>query len=115
MSETTNVRGGDVNPDQLLRWFEDRKELWRKRGNERAARRRVIPHANALENLVRLEAKGKLDDQTKAAVIAMAGRYARQNKLPFDNTLTGAMRLAGEANKIVRDHVAACIRAEENA
>jgi len=107
MNDSTNVRGGDVNPDQLDRWLEDRKQYHERKAREAAARRRVIPFGRAFENLLRLDAAGKLTDQAKAAVIGMAAAYARRNKMPFDRTLQGAIQLAAQADRILRDHMGA--------
>ncbi len=101
----TNVRGGDVNLDQLDRWFADRKKYHAERAREAAAKRRVIPFANAAERLVRQEKL--LDDTAKNDVIRMVGLYARRNKLEFDGTFAGACRLAAHANRVLRDHAAA--------
>lgn len=60
----------------------------------------------AFETLVEAERQGILDHQFVAQVIWEAHDYARKNKLPYDGTFRGAMKLAEGADRLVQDHAA---------
>ena len=64
----------------------------------------VNPYDHTVENLVRRERTGQMPDWEKARHIRDAEYYARRNKLSFDGTFAGAMRLAAHADRIIREH-----------
>lgn len=91
----------DIDMD---RWLADRRKLHANRRIEAENKRRFLPFGNTLEYLVRAEAENRIPPQMKANILALAEQYARRNKRPFDGTLRDAIRLAGEADNLMRLH-----------
>jgi hypothetical protein len=105
------LRAPDIDMD---RWIADRKKLHEGRRREAEAQRRIVPFASALERLVKAEAAGLIRPAVKASLLRMGEAYAANHKLPFDGTMTGLLRLAGHAERVVRDHAAAVAKLGED-
>jgi cell division septum initiation protein DivIVA len=61
------------------------------------------PLLRTLDSLVALERQGKLTGPTAQRVIQLAEQYARRNRLLFDGSLRGALKLVEEAHRTVQD------------
>jgi len=58
----------------------------------------------AFEILVQAEREGLLTEEMKFGCISEAWSYAHKNKIPYDGTFKGAMKLAEQANDMVQRH-----------
>ena len=65
------------------------------------------PFLGVLDALIAQIQNGQIDRRTEREIIAQAAYYAKRNKLPFTPTLQGVVKMAQDADKMHRDHMAA--------
>lgn len=75
--------------------------------NQLVKRRPEPTRPTPLASIIELHRQGQIPagSPLEAQIMAMAKGYGRRHGLVFDGTMNGAIRLAEEAERTVRDHV----------